>query len=138
MRQFVDYGCISPIDPSTLSPEDKRQALRSFMFLKEKRDGEVKSRAVVDGSDQRSYINKEDASSPTPNTDSIFITAAIDAYERRHVGQFDIPGAFLHTDTDEDVTMVLEGPLAEIMAKIDPKLYRKHITKNGKGKPLPT
>ena len=53
MKQFVDYGCLSPIDPSTLSKEDKRKALRSFMFLKEKRDGELKSRAVIDGSTQR-------------------------------------------------------------------------------------
>ena len=136
MRQFVDYGCISPIDPSTLSREDKKKALQSFMFLKQKRDGELKSRAVVNGSKQRSYINKEDASSPTPSTDAIFITAAIDAYERRHVGQFDIPGAFLHTDSDEEITVVLEGTLAEIMARIDPQVYRKHITKNGKGKPL--
>ena len=50
MRQFVDYGCISPIDPSTLSRDDKQKALQSFMFLKEKRDGELKSRAVVNGS----------------------------------------------------------------------------------------
>ena len=134
MKQFQDYGCISPVDPSTLSAEEKKRAVRSFMFLKEKRDGEKKSRAVANGSVQRAYINKEDASSPTPNVDSIFITAAIDAYERRHVAQFDIPGAFLHTDSDEDVTMILEGPLAEIMAKIDPQVYRKHITKNGKGK----
>ena len=90
------------------------------MFLKEKRDGKIKSRTVANGSKQRSYIRKEDASSPTPSADAIFVTAAIDAYERRHVAQFDIPGAFLHTDTNEDIVMVLEGPLAELMVKLDP------------------
>ena len=45
-------------------------------------------------------------------------------------------GAYLHTDTDEYVIMVLEGPLAEIMVKFDPTLYREHVTKILKGKPM--
>ena len=42
----------------------------------------------------------------------------------------------MHTNSDKEITVVLEGPLAEIMARIDLQVYRKHITKNGKGKPL--
>ena len=49
---------------------------------------------------------------------------------------FDIPGAFITTKTDEYVIMILRGPLCEIMTRIDPKLYRKHITKDKKGKPV--
>jgi hypothetical protein len=49
---------------------------------------------------------------------------------------FDIPGAYLHTETNEDVIMVLEGPLAELMVKVVPSLYRKYITTNSKGKAL--
>ena len=42
--------------------------------------------------------------------------------------------AFLHAITDKDVLMLLEGPLAELMVKVDPSLYRKYVTTNSKGK----
>jgi hypothetical protein len=69
-------------------------------------------------------------------TESVFITAAIEAHEERHVAVLDIPGAYLHTETDEEVIMVLEGPLAEIMVKVAPRLYQKYITTNSKGEAL--
>ena len=47
---------------------------------------------------------------------------------------FYIPIACLNTETNEEVIMVLEGPLAEWMMKLDPKLYSKHVTINSKGK----
>ena len=49
---------------------------------------------------------------------------------------FDIPGAFVTTKTDEHIIMSLRGRLCEIMTRIDPKLYRKHITKDKKGNPV--
>ena len=42
--------------------------------------------------------------------------------------KFDIPGSYLHTETDEEVIMVLEGPIFELMVKLNPKLYRKYVT----------
>ena len=47
---------------------------------------------------------------------------------------FDIPGAFITAKTDKHVIMTLCGHLCEIMTRIDPKRYRKHITKDKKGK----
>jgi Reverse transcriptase (RNA-dependent DNA polymerase) len=45
----------------------------------------------------------------------------------------DIPGAFMQADMDELVHMRLEGTMAELLVKLDPKLYRKYIqTINGK------
>ena len=38
------------------------------------------------------------------------------------------PGAILHTDIGEDITMVLNGRLAELMVQVAPNLYRKYIT----------
>ena len=55
---------------------------------------------------QQQYISKENAASPTVNNGSMFITAAIEAHKRRNVEKLDIPGAYLHTDTDEEVVMV--------------------------------
>ena len=64
------------------------------------------------------------------------MTSLIEAYEERAVAIFDIPGAFLHADIEEDVIMVLEGPLADMMVQFDPSLYSNYITTNLKGKPL--
>jgi hypothetical protein len=52
---------------------------------------------------------------PTVSNESVFITAAIAAHEKRFVRCFDVPGAFLHMNTDEDVLMALRGPLAEML-----------------------
>ena len=64
------------------------------------------------------------------------ITAAIEAHEGRHVKCFDIPGVYLHKLFDEEVLMLLKGPLAELMVMVDPKLYQKYVTYNTKGMPL--
>jgi hypothetical protein len=53
--------------------------------------------------------------------------------ERREVATADIPGAFMEADMDELVHMKLEGRMAELLVKLDPKLYRKYIqVENGK------
>ncbi len=45
----------------------------------------------------------------------------------------DIPGAFLHATNEDYVIMRMNGTLAELMAKTDPKLYRKYLSdKKGK------
>ena len=65
--------------------------------------------------------------------ESVFNTVVIDAHEGRDVACFDIPGAFLHADVDEDITMVLKGRLAELMVQVAPNLCRKYITVDRKG-----
>eukprot|EP00804_Cyclotella_cryptica_P002489 CCRYP_018085-RG/>CCRYP_018085-RG protein AED:0.29 eAED:0.29 QI:0/-1/0/1/-1/1/1/0/626 len=136
MRQLHDMKTFFPRDPKTLTREERKRALSSLIFLKEKESGEVKGRTCVNGAPQRQYIRKEDAASPTVATDSVFLTGAIDAYQRRDVAYIDLPGAFLHTLTDEKVIMVLRGELCELMCLIDPKLYRKHVCKDRKGQPV--
>jgi hypothetical protein len=69
-------------------------------------------------------------------TESVFLTAVIDAHEGRDVGCFDIPGAFLHADCDEDITMILKGCLTELMVQVAPNLYRKYITVDRKNTPV--
>ena len=44
---------------------------------------------------------------------------------RNMVATFDVPTAFLHAETDEDVVMRLEVRLAELMVKVDLSLYQK-------------
>jgi hypothetical protein len=69
-------------------------------------------------------------------TDSVFLTGAVDAYQKRDVAYIDLPGAFLHTLTDEKEIMVLRGELCEFMCLVEPKLYRKYVCKDGKGQPV--
>jgi hypothetical protein len=49
-------------------------------------------------STQRVYMDHEDASSPTVRTDSVLITAGIEAEENRDVATCDIPNAFIQTN----------------------------------------
>jgi hypothetical protein len=113
----------------------KKGALSSLIFLKlkEKRNGTVKAQLGANGSVQRDHIAKEEAASPTVALESVFVTAAIDARENREVVTINIPGAFLHATNDDYVVMCMNGTLAELMAKTDPKLNRKYLTdKKGK------
>ena len=133
--QMHTMHTFNPVDLKTLSKQEKIDSIASLMFLTQKRDGRVKSRHCADGRKQHDYIKKEDAASPTVALESILIMAAIDAHEGRGVAVIDIPGAFLHAEQDDkNVIMKLTGKLAELMVAVDPKLYRKHIIYNTKGR----
>ncbi|KAL3810038.1 hypothetical protein ACHAXA_000207 [Cyclostephanos tholiformis] len=133
LTQMHDMQVFRPIKKEDLSHGEKKKALSSLMFLKEKRDKTVKARMCADGRKQREDWTKQESTSPTVATESVFITAVIDAHEGRDVACFDIPGAFLHADSDEDITMVLKGRLAELMVQVAPNLYRKYISVDRKG-----
>ena len=112
------------------------KALSSLLFLKEKQTGKIKGRACINGAPQQAYISKEEAASPTVSTESTFITASIATHEHRKVRCYDIPSAFVNTDVDEDVLMVLKGELADMMVQIAPQVYRKYVTVDKKGTPI--
>eukprot|EP00804_Cyclotella_cryptica_P030257 CCRYP_017126-RA/>CCRYP_017126-RA protein AED:0.35 eAED:0.30 QI:0/0/0/1/1/1/2/0/455 len=133
LTQLHDHVTYVPVHSHELTREQKKEALESLIFLTKKRCGRVKARACANGSKQRSYIRKESAISPMVGTDSVFITSVIEAHKGRRVVKLDIPGAFLHADTDEMVHMLLRGELAELMVKVDPAMYRPYITKNARG-----
>jgi hypothetical protein len=93
------------------------------LFLKEKQTGKIEGRACIDGAAQQARIAKEDASSPTVSIELVFITSAIAASEKRKVRRYDIPSAFVNTDVDEDVLMLLKGGHAKMMIQIAPQTY---------------
>jgi len=64
------------------------------------------------------------------------LSCARDAKENRYVVVSDISGAFLHADMEDNVHMLLEGTVAEMILKLDPTIYRKHIWYNKQGKPM--
>ena len=78
------------MDAGKLSREQRMRALSSLLFLKEKRMGDIKGRACINGAPQRAYIPKEDAASPTVLMESTFITATITTKEGRKVRCYDL------------------------------------------------
>jgi hypothetical protein len=119
LKQLNDRDVLDP--KSDLTKDEKNKALEYLMFLKEKKNGSIKGRGCADGRKQRETTTKEEASAPTVAIES--------------VATVDIPGAFMHADMDEIVHVRLRGKMAELIAALDPKLYRKHI-QTVKGKPV--
>ena len=74
----------------------------SLIFLVEKRDQSVKARMCANGSTQREYMERDDASSPTVMCESILITAGIEAKQHRDVMTCDIPNALVQTDIPKE------------------------------------
>jgi hypothetical protein len=107
-----DMNVFRPIEVESLTYNKKKKALSLFMFLKEKRDSLAKVHMCADGQKHKDGTwSKQETTSPTVATESVFITAVVDAHEGRDVAYFHIPGAFLHAESDEDITMVLKGRL---------------------------
>jgi hypothetical protein len=80
-------------------------------------------------------MEKSETSSPTVSTEALILSCMIDAKEDRDVATADIPGAFLQTEYNEGDTHVrIEGTMAELLAQVDPKLYRQYIITRPNGK----
>ncbi len=81
LKQMHDMDVFRPIMKDDLTRDERKKALASLMFLKEKRDQSVEARMCADGRGQRGDWSKQDTTSPTVLTESVFITAVIDAHE---------------------------------------------------------
>jgi hypothetical protein len=133
LQQLYNPNIMDPVMKSDLRPAKQKGALQYLMFIKEKCCGKIKGRGCADGRSQRKYMSKEETSSPAVATEALILTCVIDAIERQDVATCDIPGAFMQSDMKGKVVMKLEGVMAEVIIKIDPKLYTKFIEKeNGK------
>jgi hypothetical protein len=69
--------------------------LESHIFIKQKHDGKIKGRTIAGGNKQRDYISKEDSSSPTVDTEAVFLSCIIDDEEGCDVTVVDIPNVFV-------------------------------------------
>ena len=127
MEQLHVRKVAKPVDSTKLTQSEKQASLRYLMFLTKKRWGRIKARGCADGRKQRQTTSKEDASAPTVAIESVLLSATIDALEERDVATLDIPGAFMQADIDEVVHVKFEGEIAEMLLKMDPKLYRKYV-----------
>ena len=116
--------------PNEVTAKMKEKALHYLMFLKHKRSGNVKGRGVTDGRKQKSYVAKEELSSPTVSLNASIATCIIDAIEGRNVTTIDIPGAFLQAlwPKSNDCYVKFERMTVKIICRID-KRYEKCVKK---------
>ena len=101
MKQLLDQKCFVPIKASTLTPTERKQIMESLLFLVKKRDGTIKARHCANGSIQRSWISSENVASPTVATESVLLSAIINAEEGCDVAVTDVPNAFIQTELPE-------------------------------------
>jgi len=143
MKQLHNRKCFVPIYAHTLSKEERRRIMRSLLFLIEKRDGTIKARHCADGSVQRNWISSESTASPTVYTESVLLSAVIDAKEGRDVAVSDVPNAFIQTEVSERdeqgnrMIMKIRGVLVDILCNMDPS-YREFVVVEGGEKVLYT
>jgi hypothetical protein len=117
-----------------LTRQEKQRSLQYLMFLKQKRCGRIKGQGCANGRKQRINKTKEETRAPTVSVESLFLSCVIDAKERQKVVTCDIPRAFMRADIDEVLHTWFEGPLAQLLTKVDPELYTIFFSKeSGKG-----
>jgi hypothetical protein len=130
MKQLHDRVVFEPISIAEMTVLEKKRAMESLIFLNEKRDETIKARMCANGSTQRAYISREEASSPTAASEAILITGVIDAKQLRDVMTLDIPNAFVQTKLALDgdkIIMKIRGQLVDILLELCPGVYDKYV-----------
>ena len=134
MQQLHDRDCWQPIKLQSMTKDERRKALESLIFLVEKKDGRIKARHCANGSKQRQWMDSDEAASPTVMTESVMLTATIEAQEQRDVATFDIPNAFIQTGVDERdaqgdrIIMKIKGAMIDMLLEINYELYKDCVT----------
>jgi len=118
--QLDSINVFEPLDASTLTASQKREALRAVNLIKEKRSRKLKGCTCADGRSHRSKYAKEETTSLTVSTDALMISLMIDAKERRDVATADVEGAYLHADMEDFVLLNLVGKVVNIICQVNP------------------
>ena len=87
-------------------------------LIKEKRCGKMKGRTCANGSTQRSYVSREEASSPTLSLEALLSPFIIFGHEKRATAVFDVPGAYLHAalPSGKFVLLKITGEFVDIIS----------------------
>ena len=152
LDQLYRRNCFTPVSIKDMSMEERQRAQVALMFLTEKRDKSVKGRMVYNGKPTREWLSREESASPTAVTESIILTAFIDAYKQRDVMTADVPNAFIQAelprgtendknnkdtkDNNNRVMMKITGVLVDMLVQLDPNAYSKHVIYNNGKKTL--
>ena len=113
------------LDANKMTREEKRHIINLLTMVKEKWNGRLKGREVIDGRKQRMYIRKEDVASPTVKLESLVLSLLVDAQENRDVTTAEVVGAYLIADMKDHVIMKIMGESVDIMCDSNAKY--KHM-----------
>ena len=133
MEQLNNRDCFMPVRLEDLTDLERQRIRRAIMLVTQKRDGTVKNRTVFDGSGTRDWISKEETASPTVTTESVMMTAAVEAKEKRDTMINDVPNAFIQAlipllkDNDARIVMKITGILVKILLELDPERYKDYV-----------
>ena len=135
-RQLLEKEVFVPKKWEELSSSERHDAIRSFMFFKEKLDGDgqvikVKARFVANGKQQDDELY-EDVSSPTASVTTLFTVLSLAAREKKFTAIGDITGAYLNASMPDEntVIVIIDNNMANIVCELDPKFERFRM-KNG-------
>ena len=133
MMQMLDKDVFDAVDRDKLTKQQRKEIIRSFMFLKEKfkADGsfeKLKARLVAMGNMCDGTVLQ--VSSPTASLQAVLMVAGIAAREGRKVRTADVPGAYLNAEMLIDLLMDVEPLLAAILVHLRPS-FASHINDDG-------
>jgi hypothetical protein len=130
-----DYDVLHPLKFSQLTSDDKQQALRLHMFVKDKEiDNKLSIKArLVAGKDRYSNTNDFDVASPTGISTVIFTLLAAAAARSWCVGTSDFVSAFLNAKVEgvPPIYTYIDGLTARLLCDHTPKL-KDFMDRNGR------
>ena len=124
--------CFRSIAVAELTRLERERAQDGIMFVSQKNTGEYKGRLAYNGKPTREWLTREEKSSPTAATESLMLTATVDARQGRDIMTLDIPNAFIQADMPEQekgkrVIMKLRGRLVDWLIQLDPLSYESKV-----------
>ena len=136
LLQMHQRTCFEPILIKDLTKAEREKAQEALAFISQKESGEVKGRMVYNGKPTREWFTKESVTSPTVTTEGVFLTAAIDAKQKRDIMSNDVPNAFIQAEAPkgkEKIVMKITGVLVDLLIDVCPETYKDFVVlENGK------
>ncbi|NDB33696.1 MAG: hypothetical protein EB160_09800, partial [Nitrososphaeria archaeon] len=121
LKTILDKKTWKPRLKSELSKKQLKRLMRILVFVTEKEKGNLKARACGRGCDlDKTTYKINDISSPTANSNSLFITIDIAAREGRYIVTLDIGAAYLNANIMKETFMYVDKKTAEILIEMDP------------------
>ena len=113
---------------SELSRRERQRAQEGLMLLTRKKSGEINGRLVYNGKGTRSWISREDKSSPTILNESLMLTCAINPFEKCNIMTLNIPNAYIQAEVPpqekgERIVMKIRGKLVDWLCQVDSTAY---------------
>ena len=112
-----EYKHFVPVWFNCLSPDERKKTLNVISLTEKQRAENIKARTVADGSKQRDYIPRWEATSSTVTTEAVLITSSIEAKPRRIVITCNISGAFLQAYMGDHVIVVFRNEAINLLVK---------------------